>query len=69
VCEDIRDGRLVQVLPAVCSESYPILLATSSRVRAMGRMQAFGDWLSEAFAAWSKQHPLPVASSRPQRRA
>jgi DNA-binding transcriptional LysR family regulator len=69
VCDDIGDGRLVQVLPTVCSESYPILLATSSRVRAMGRMQALGDWLSAAFAAWSKQHPLPTASGRPQRGA
>jgi len=57
-------GLWIGLIPLV---SYPILLATSSRARAMGRMQALGDWLSAAFAAWSKRHPLPMANSRRQR--
>ena len=59
VCEDVARGRLVRVLPDVTSDSYPIMLATSSGIRMLGRMRALGDWLAERFAERVQQHPFP----------
>ena len=59
VCEDIARRRLVRVLPDVTSDSYPIMLATSSGIRMLGRMRALGDWLAERFADRVQQHPFP----------
>jgi DNA-binding transcriptional LysR family regulator len=59
VCEDIARRRLVRVLPEISSESYPIMLATSSGIRMVGRMRALGDWLAERFALHIQHHPFP----------
>ncbi|HET9955998.1 MAG TPA: LysR family transcriptional regulator [Polyangiaceae bacterium] len=59
ICEDVAQGRLLHLLPDVASESYPVMLATASGVRLVGRMRALGDWLADAFADRITRHPVP----------
>jgi DNA-binding transcriptional LysR family regulator len=67
VCEDVAAGRLVHVLPAFHSESYPIMLVMSAGLRLAARMRALGDCLAERFEARLRAHPFPDAAARPRR--
>jgi DNA-binding transcriptional LysR family regulator len=62
VCEDVAAGRLVHVLPAFYSQSYPIMLMMSASLRLATRMRALGDCLAERFEARLRAHPFPAVA-------
>lgn len=64
VCEDVAAGRLVHVLPDLCSENYPIMLIMSASLRLAARMRALSDCLVERFEARLRAHPFPAAAGR-----
>jgi DNA-binding transcriptional LysR family regulator len=66
VCEDVSTGRLVHVLPAFYSESYPIMLVMSASLRLAARMRALGDCLEERFDARLRAHPFPAVAEKPR---
>jgi DNA-binding transcriptional LysR family regulator len=58
VCDDVASGRLVHLLPAVASGSYPLTLVMAPGAHRARRMRALGDWLAERFADRARRHPL-----------
>lgn len=51
VADDLAAGRLVQVLPALRSAPYPLVLALASGSHLSARVRALGDFLSERLNA------------------
>jgi DNA-binding transcriptional LysR family regulator len=51
VAADLAAGRLVRVLPQVCSEPYPLMLVLASGTQRQARARALGDFLQQRLGA------------------